>query len=322
MITHSFPGGVHAVDAEYWLPLFDAVHIVVEQGRAAIIDCGTSKSVPAILEALQTLAVPPPAVDWLLLTHVHLDHAGGAGQLIEALPNARVVVHPRGAPHLVDPRKLIEASIAVYGREAYDSLYGEILPLDAARVVAATDGEVFSLAGRRFEVLHTPGHALHHQTYLDHGLNAVFTGDTFGLAYEALKVAGRPFVVPTTSPSQFDPQQLTDSIARILARKPSAAFLTHYSRITDLERVGVDLTRMIAAHVDIALAHAALPTHEARDAIRDDLKELFARELQQFGGAVSAENFERWLGGDAELNADGLLAWLARRNRQPERAPQ
>lgn len=315
MITHRFAGGVCAVDAEYVQPRFDAVHIVIEQGRAAIVDCGTAHSVPAILAALRELEVPPPAVDWLLLTHVHLDHAGGAGPLLQALPNARVVVHPRGAPHLIDPRKLIEASIAVYGRETYDALYGEILPIDAARVVAATDGQMFSLAERRFEVLHTPGHALHHQTYLDHGLNAVFTGDTFGLAYEAFSVEGRCFAVPTTSPSQFDPEQLIESIRRILARKPSAAFLTHYSRIVDLERIGADLERMIKAHVEIALAHAASPEATARTAIRAGLKELFARELHHFGCRVTDETFERWLGGDIELNADGLLAWLARRKR-------
>lgn len=315
MITHRFEGGVCAVDAGYVQPLFDAVHIVVERDRAAIVDCGTAHSVPAILAALAELGTPVAAVDWLFLTHVHLDHAGGAGQLMQALPNARVVVHPRGAPHLIDPRKLVEASIAVYGRELYDSLYGDILPIDAARVVAATDGEVFSLAGRRFEVLYTPGHALHHQTYFDHGLEAVFTGDTFGLAYEVFKVEGRAFAVPTTSPSQFDPQQLIESIHRILARKPQAAFLTHYSRITDLERVGTDLERMIRAHVEVALASADLPADVARLAIRRGIKEIFERELRHFGGAVSGEIFERWLGGDIELNTDGLLAWLARRNR-------
>jgi len=315
MITHSFAGGVHAVDAEYVQPLFDAVHIVIEQGRAAIVDCGTAHSVPGILAALAELGVSTAAVDWLLLTHVHLDHAGGAGQLMQALPNARVAVHPRGAPHLIDPRKLIDASIAVYGRATYDTLYGDILPIDAARVEAATDGQVFSLVDRRFEVLHTPGHALHHQTYLDHGINAVFTGDTFGLAYEVFKIEGRAFVVPTTSPSQFDPQQLIESIRRILARKPAAAFLTHYSRITDLERVGADLKRMINSHVEVALAHADLPIDAARSAIRNGLKELFAQELQRFGVQPSDEMFERWLGGDIELNADGLLAWLARRKR-------
>jgi len=315
MITHRFQGGVHVVDAEYVQPLFDAIHLIVEDGRAAIVDCGTARSVPAVLAALEELGIAREAVDWLFLTHVHLDHAGGAGQLMHALPHAVTVVHPRGAPHMADPRKLIEASIAVYGRETYDALYGEILPVEASRIRPTQEGEVFSLAGRRFEIMHTPGHALHHQTFLDHGINAVFTGDTFGLAYGVFEIDGRPFAVPTTSPSQFDPEQLADSIRRILARHPTAAFLTHYSRITDLDRVGADLLRMIEGHVRVALASADLPPAEARSAIRHGLAEIFDQELKRFGCRADVDVIERWLGADVELNTDGLLAWLARRKR-------
>jgi glyoxylase-like metal-dependent hydrolase (beta-lactamase superfamily II) len=315
MITHRYDHGIHAIDAEYLMPLFDAVHLVVDAGRAAFVDCGTAHSVPAMLAALDELGVNREDVDWLLLTHVHLDHAGGAGQLIRALPNARVVVHPRGAPHMIDPRKLVEASIAVYGRELYDRLYGELLPIDSSRVVATTEGQRFALGGREFEILHTPGHALHHQTFFDHGSQSVFTGDTLGLSYRVFDVEGRAFGVPTTSPSQFDPSQLIDSIRRILARRPKAAFLTHYARINDLERIGVDLIRMIEAHVATALSHESETVETARPAIRATLKEIFVRELRQFGSAANDDTIELWLGGDLDLNTDGLLAWLARRNR-------
>lgn len=315
MITHRYAHGIHAVDAQYLMPLFDAVHLVVDEGRAAFVDCGTAHSVPAMLEALDELAIPRESVDWLFLTHVHLDHAGGAGQLMQALPNARAVVHPRGAPHMVDPRKLIDASIAVYGRELYDRLYGELLPIDATRVLATTEGQRFALGRREFEILHTPGHALHHQTFFDHGSRSVFTGDTLGLSYRIFDVDGRAFAVPTTSPSQFDPEQLIDSIRRILARRPDAAFLTHYARVDDLDRIGADLIRMIEAHVRIALAHEGEPLDQARVAIRASLKELFQDELRRFGTSASDETFECWLGGDIQLNAEGLLAWMSRRQR-------
>lgn len=315
MITHRYEHGIHAIDAEYLQPLFDAVHLIVDQGRAAFVDCGTAHSVPAMLAALDELAVPRTAVDWLFLTHVHLDHAGGAGQLLQALPNARAVVHPRGAPHMVDPRKLIEASIAVYGRDTYDRLYGELQPIDAARVLETTEGQRFAFGSRSFEVLHTPGHALHHQVFLDAASDSVFTGDTFGLSYRVFDRDGSAFALPTTSPSQFDPAQLIDSIRRILARKPTAAFLTHYARITDLERIGADLIRMIEAHVQAALASEGLPVAEARESIRAALKDLFFAELRRFGGSVAESTAEHWLGGDIELNTDGLLAWLARRRR-------
>jgi glyoxylase-like metal-dependent hydrolase (beta-lactamase superfamily II) len=315
MITHRYDHGIHAIDAEYLMPLFDAVHLVVDEGRAAFIDCGTAHSVPAMLAALDELDVKREDVDWLLLTHVHLDHAGGAGQLMQALPNAKAIVHPRGAPHMADPRKLIEASIAVYGRELYDRLYGELLPIEQSRVVSTTEGQRFALGGREFEIIHTPGHALHHQTFFDHGSQSVFTGDTLGLSYRVFDVEGRAFGVPTTSPSQFDPSQLIDSIRRILARRPKAAFLTHYARIEDLERIGADLIRMIEAHVATALSHESEPAESARSVIRAALKEIFVRELRQFGSAANDDTIEHWLGGDLDLNTDGLLAWLARRNR-------
>lgn len=315
MITHRYDHGIHAIDAEYLMPFFDAVHVVVDAGRAAFVDCGTAHSVPAMLAALDELGVKREDVDWLLLTHVHLDHAGGAGQLMRALPNAKAIVHPRGAPHMVDPRKLIEASIAVYGRELYDRLYGELLPIDPSRVVSTSEGQRIALGRREFEILHTPGHALHHQTFFDHGSQSVFTGDTLGLSYRVFDVEGRAFGVPTTSPSQFDPSQLIDSIRRILARRPKAAFLTHYARIDDLERVGADLIRMIEAHIATALSHVGESAESARPAIRKALKEIFVRELHQFGSAANDGTIELWLGGDLDLNTDGLLAWLARRNR-------
>ena len=315
MITHRYDRGIYAIDAEYLMPLFDAVHLIVHEGRAAFVDSGTAHSVPAMLAALDELGVKRDQVDWLLLTHVHLDHAGGAGQLMRELPNAKAVVHPRGAPHMVDPRKLIEASIAVYGRELYDQLYGELLPIEQARVVSSVEGQRFALGGREFEILHTPGHALHHQTFFDHGSQSVFTGDTLGLSYRVFDVDGRAFAIPTTSPSQFDPVQLVDSIRRILARRPEAAFLTHFARIEDLERIGGDLLRMIEAHVATALSHEGVPVEAARPAIRAALKEIFVRELRQFGSTADDETIEHWLGGDLDLNTDGLLAWLARRNR-------
>lgn len=315
MITHRYDRGIYAIDAEYLMPLFDAVHLIVHEGRAAFVDSGTAHSVPAMLAALDELGVKRDQVDWLFLTHVHLDHAGGAGQLMRELPNAKAVVHPRGAPHMVDPRKLIEASIAVYGRELYDQLYGELLPIEQARVVSTVEGQRLALGGREFEILHTPGHALHHQTFFDHGSQSVFTGDTLGLSYRVFDVDGRAFAIPTTSPSQFDPVQLVDSIRRILARRPEAAFLTHYARIEDLERIGGDLLRMIEAHVATALSYEGVPVEAARPAIRAALKEIFVRELRQFGSTANDETIKHWLGGDLDLNTDGLLAWLARRNR-------
>lgn len=310
----SYACGIHAIDTDYVRPLFDAAHLVVENGRAAFVDCGTSHSVPRLLAALDALGLSTDSVDWLFLTHVHLDHAGGAGALLRHLPKARVVVHPRGAPHLVDPRKLVSASIAVYGEALYARLYGEILPIPEQRVVAAEDGGRFELHGRCFEVMHTPGHALHHQVFFDERSNGVFTGDTFGLSYREFDVAGRAFALPTTSPTQFDPEQLVSSIRAILARSPSRAYLTHYGEITDLPRIGASLERQIRALETLARkAHAETTAEALRLRLRSEVRASLLGELRQHGCRLDDAEIDAVLAPDIALNADGLIAWLSRR---------
>jgi glyoxylase-like metal-dependent hydrolase (beta-lactamase superfamily II) len=307
------PDGIFAIDTHYLRPQFDAVHLIVQDGRAALVDTATSHSVPRLLAALDELGVARGSVDWVFLTHVHLDHAGGAGQLLQELPNARAVLHPRGAPHMIDPRKLIEASISVYGREAYTRLYGELLPIDASRVIVTTDGQRLDLAGRPFEVVHTPGHALHHQALVDLGTASLFTGDTFGVSYREFDVEGRALVMATTSPTQFDPQQLIASIHRLLAYRPQAAYLTHYSRVTDLERLGADLELQVREFERFALAHADEPPAVAQPALCAAIRGLWVELARRHGCAQPGELIDSVLGLDLQLNADGLLAWLARR---------
>src|SRR5262249_48108577 len=144
-----------------------AVHIISHNGRAAFVDTGTNHSVPYLLTALKELGIARDAVDYVFLTHVHMDHAGGAGLLARELPKARVLVHPRGAPHMIDPTTVVAASQAVYGEEEFNRLYGEILPIAADRIVSVTDTLRCDLAGREFELIHTPGHALHHYAIVD-----------------------------------------------------------------------------------------------------------------------------------------------------------
>lgn len=307
------PDGVYAIDTHYVRPLLDASHLILHRGRAAFVDTGTSHSVPRLLAALEMLGVAPDAVDYVFLTHVHLDHAGGAGQLMRALPRAHAVLHPRGAPHMIDPAKLIDASIAVYGREAYDSLYGEILPIDAARVVATTPGQRLDLAGRPLEIVHTPGHALHHQAIVDLDTGSLFTGDTFGLSYREFDVDGRAFIVPTTTPTQFDPAQLRDSIRRLLAFRPRAAYLTHYSRVVDCDRLGADLLRQLDRIEALALAQAGVAAAEARPVLCAQLRELWIEEVTRHGCARPEALVDANLTLDLGLNVDGLLVWLGRR---------
>ena len=141
--------GIYALDSGYGRPRMDAIHVVESSGRVAIVESGTRYSVPAVLNALATLGHAPEAVDWVMLTHVHLDHAGGAGALLEVLPNACLLVHPRGLRHMVDPSKLWEGTVAVYGEAFAREAYGALVPAPAERVVAAEKrvGDRFGRAG-------------------------------------------------------------------------------------------------------------------------------------------------------------------------------
>lgn len=306
----SFEHGIHAVDTHYVRPMQDAAHLIIEQGRAAFVDTGTSQSTPHLLQALEVLGLARSAVDYVFITHAHLDHAGGAGQLIAALPNARAVLHPRAAPHLIEPTRLIAASIAVYGEELYRRLYGEILPIPAERVVTTEDGMQLSLAGRPFEFLHTPGHALHHYAMVDVRHGGIFTGDIFGISYRELDVDGRPFIFPTTTPTQFDPQQMLESIARIEARAPECVFLTHYSRVTGIPRLAAALREQVALHVEAAQRHASAPDRKQR--IAAELETHWMRLARAHGVTTPDAALREFFSIDIRLNTDGLIAWLER----------
>ena len=306
-----YADGISAIDTRYWRPRLDASHLIVQQGRAAFVDTGTSHSVPLLLAALAAKGLAPEAVDWVFLTHIHLDHAGGAGALMERLPNARAVVHPRGAAHLADPARLIAGTKQVYGEVRYAQLYGEVRPIPAGRIVATEDGTRLALAGRDFEFLHTPGHALHHYVIVDRAAQAVFSGDTFGISYREFDVAGRAFVMPTTTPPHFDPDQLHASIDRILAVRPQQVFVTHYSRVGEVERLGAELHRGVRAFVELTRRHAAAP--DRAGAIREALFDWLSVALDDHGYAADLATRHALLDPDVELDVQGLLVWLDRR---------
>jgi glyoxylase-like metal-dependent hydrolase (beta-lactamase superfamily II) len=302
-----FADGITAVDTEYVRPQMDASHVVVEGARAAIVDTGPNTAVPLILAALAELGVERDAVDYLFLTHVHLDHAGGAGELMRALPNATAVIHPRGAPHMVDPARLIAGTRAVYGDELYSKLYGEILPIARERIVIAQDGQRFELAGRVFECVHTPGHALHHQAIIDHGAVSIFTGDTFGLSYREFDTAQGPWIMPTTTPTQFDPGQLKGSIVRLMQYRPRRLYLTHYSEVTHCARLANDMYEAVDDYVRIARSAGF---DLAR--MRFELRNWAHNSLRDHGCGMGIDAIDSILGKDYELNAAGLAAWLER----------
>jgi glyoxylase-like metal-dependent hydrolase (beta-lactamase superfamily II) len=309
LIRH--PHGVTAVDAEYEGRGHSAVHIIVQDGRAMIVDVGTSHAVPFIVAALAELGVAPDAVDILFLTHVHLDHAGGAGTLMRQLPRARAVLHPRGAPHVIEPEKLIAGTRAVYGAATYARVYGEIVPIAAERVSVTRDGERLRLGTREFEIVHTPGHALHHHALVDLSARSVFTGDTFGLSYRVFDTEQGPWVLVASTPTQFDPEQLRRSIDRIVGYDPESVYLMHYSRVREVRQLAAELQLQIGEYVALAERHAADP--DRHTAMRADMRALWQRRLEAHGCRLARARIDELLESDLELNVQGLEVWLDRR---------
>jgi hydroxyacylglutathione hydrolase len=306
-----YGAGIVALDSGFIRPWLAAVYLLIEKGRAAVLDAASNHCVPRVLQTLDMLGIRRTQVDYVILTHIHLDHAGGAGSLLAQLPNARLCVHPRGVRHMVDPSALMQGTIDVYGRAHARKVYGDIAPVDAARILATAEGDSIELAGRALRFLETPGHARHHCCVHDSRTDSVFTGDTFGLGYRELAVDGRRSVFPTTSPVQFEPDALHASIRRIVALRPARVYLTHFGGLDEVERLGADLHRLIDAHVALAQAHrdAGALRHER---LKQGLESMVLEEADRQGWRLSPAQALDLFATDIELNAQGLGVWLER----------
>ena len=296
--------GIYAFDSGYVRPQLAAIHLIVDNGRAAFVDSGNNDSLPAALTALASLGLGPDSVDYVILSHIHLDHAGGAGAMMRAFPQARLVVHPRGARHMADPSKLIAGATAVYGADEVRRLYGEVLPIAAGRIIEATDQLKIDLAGRELLCRDTPGHAKHHLCLVDSRSGHLFTGDTFGLSYRELDTDGRQFIFPTTTPIQFDPPALHASIDLIMSYRPAAVYLTHFGQVKDVAEKARQLHRQIDAHVTIARREKEV------SAIRAGLADFLLGEARLFGCRLPDADILDIFGPDLDLNAQGLAFWV------------
>ena len=311
--VQALPHGIHVIDTGFHRPLFDASFLIVEGGRAAFVDTGTNFAVPRLLAALADLGLPRDAVDYVIPTHVHLDHAGGAGLLMQALPGATLLVHPRGARHMIDPAALYQGALAVYGQAAMDREYGTLVPVPAGRVRPTEDGLTVHLAGRPLHFIDTPGHARHHHCLWDEHSRGWFTGDTFGLSYREFDTAAGAWILPTSTPVQFEPDALRRSIQRLLAREPRCMYLTHYGQVgastADIQRLAGLLFEQLDAMVALGLSLHGAPDRHA--ALVAGLQAMLRLQLQRHG-VVDIDAGIAGLALDVELNAQGLAIWLDR----------
>ncbi|MCC7411067.1 MAG: MBL fold metallo-hydrolase [Gammaproteobacteria bacterium] len=307
----ALPFDIHCIDTGLFRPRLVASYLVRGGEEYAFIECGASRSVPRLLGALEQLGIDRSQLRYVMPTHVHLDHAGGAGALLAALPQARLVIHPRGARHMIDPRALWQGAAQVYGEAALERHYGALVPVAEQRMLVATDGFEISLGDRRLRCIDTPGHARHHYCVWDAASRGLFSGDTLGMRYRELDTPAGPFLLPTTTPVQFDPPAWHDTLARFAALAPARAFVTHYGMVENVVALIGDLGRRIDAHARIAESFAGAGDRTAR--IAAALMAATVAELDQLGCDLDAAGRDRVLAWDMQLNAGGLDVWLTTR---------
>ena len=300
--------GITTIDTGFVRPYFAASHLLIENNHVAFIDVGTTHSVPRLLEVLRAKNIPVTNVDYVIVTHVHLDHAGGAGKLMQALPNAKLVVHPRGAYHLINPNKLITSAISVYGAEIFQANYGKIIPVAAERVIQAENEQILNLQGRPLLFLDTPGHAKHHFCVFDIRSKSFFTGDTFGISYREFDTDKGKFIYAATTPTQFEPLLLHKSINRLLSYHPTKMYLTHYGEVNEVTELADKLHDSIDKQVEIIKSVAEHNTNY-HDQLVNSLFDYFLAELQDLGCTIPISTCRKLLQMDVELNAQGLTTW-------------
>ncbi|HAG93269.1 MAG: MBL fold metallo-hydrolase [Pseudomonadales bacterium] len=289
-----------------------ALYLVGSEDEWALVETGTQHSIATIMALLQARGIDPMQVKYIIPTHVHLDHAGGVGGLMQRLPQATLLVHPRGARHMIDPAQLKAGATAVYGAEVFQQIYGDLIPVEPHRVRQMQDAEQVTLGNRTLVFYDTPGHARHHFCVHDLQSNGVFSGDTFGLAYPTLNTANGPFIMLSTTPVQFDPQALKNSITKLLSLQPGRMYLTHYGAVDGVPALAEQLLLQVDDYVAIARrVQAQAPLEQWEQRLVGLLTGYTVNRARRHGCTLADDELERILALDMKLNAQGLAVWLA-----------
>jgi len=311
MTSHVINQGqdIQTIDTGYHREGLVASHLIQSGEQYAFVDVGTTACQQRLLNVMDEQHIRPQQIRYILVTHVHLDHAGAAGSLMRLFPEAELIVHPRGARHMIDPARLIEGATAVYGQQRMQQTFGEILPVAADRVIEATDEMVLDFNGRDLLFLDTPGHARHHYCVFDEVSRGFFTGDTFGLSYSPLMIDDNPFMFPTTTPVQFEPDALHASLDRLISYNPAQMFLTHFGRVGEPERQAEKLHYLIDQFVEVTKNTDA---DNCEKDIYQGLKALLFRELHKQNICLDENAVLSIMEMDLKLNTQGLCYWLGR----------
>ncbi len=314
--------GIYVIDSNYLDRRdFTCCYLIVDNGELAFVETNTNFAVPYLLEAVSHLGYKPEQVKYVILTHIHLDHAGGTGLLMEKLPEAKLVVHARGRKHMIDPSKLIEGVKAVYGEEKYAEMYGGILPIPKPRVRAIIGSESLTLGNRTLHFFDSPGHAKHHMVIHDPLSGSVFSGDAFGICYPRYQGKESRLVFPSTSPVQFEPEVAMETYKMIRKLDPRRILLTHYGCLEAIEDGHQQLDRWITFIADTAATHydAGLRDDQLQQQLYHDILDRFDRIFRETRGSGLTEEDKEWLFLDCDINAQGAALYI-KKKREKEAA--
>ncbi|MFX3625310.1 MAG: MBL fold metallo-hydrolase [Ectobacillus sp.] len=309
-----------ALDANLFLiDDFDLQHVertgtyILTGEKITLIETCASPSLPYILEGLEQLHIALDDIAYIVVTHVHLDHAGAAGLLMEKCKNAKLIVHPRGARHMIDPTKLIQGARAVYG-DKFDELFDPILPIPEERVIVANDGDTLQIdTNRTLTFYDTPGHAKHHMSIHDSLTNGIFTGDTIGIYYRELEKYNVEFYLPSTSPSQFDPQAMLQSLDRIIGLHVKNIYFGHYGKSPNVAEVRRQIEYWLLRFIDAG--KAAFEKEKEFEAAAALAAEALLSEIRSYlteKGVPSDDAVYEVLQLDMEVSSMGLIDYFTK----------
>lgn len=269
---------------------------VIHEEELTLIETSASPSIPYLLKGLEALEVDPAEIKYIIVTHIHLDHAGGAGLLLEKCPNAKIIVHPKGKRHLADPSRLIQGARAVYGQQ-FDELFHPILPIPEDRLVIKEDGETLQIAPNRIlTFLDTPGHANHHFSIHDPYSGGIFTGDTVGVYYSELLSEGLEFYLPSTSPNQFNPEAMLAAADRMEHLGIKRIYFGHYGMSENPDLVFKQLRYWLPLFVEAGDRVIKEQNHasfeEKTDAVSKALFEMASNYLKERNMTLSHDFLE------------------------------
>jgi glyoxylase-like metal-dependent hydrolase (beta-lactamase superfamily II) len=302
--TFDAADGIRGIDtAMFGRPRLTSAYLV-DAGEPALVETGPTTSVDAVREGLTALGIGPHDLAHVVVTHIHLDHAGGAGALAPHFPSATVWVHERGAPHLAEPDRLVASAARIYGEDRLRELFGPVHPVPPGRLRAVADGDRLELGGRHLDVLYTPGHAGHHVALLDSTSRAVFVGDALGVFLPDVGV-----LRPATPPPEFDLELAVASVERIRDLEPSSILFSHFGPSPEVDELcerSIDRLRRWTAAVEEVMTRT--------DRLPDVVAGLQAATASlDVAGDAEDDSVRYEFLSSYEMNAMGILRYLQRR---------